>query len=221
VLGQMKENDFGWDNEFIPHEVYVDEFHMSRYKVSNGEYLRFVQSGGTPSHFWVQRRGEWYLRRMFDEVPLPLNWPVYVTQQQAAAYAAWRGLSLPTEAQWQRAGYPDNRTYPWGEAAREWSYRCDPRPVDAQRESASPFGIEGLLGNGWEWTSSAFRPFEGFEPFPFYPGYSADFFDDDHFVLKGGAPCTSPDFLRRSFRNWFRSDYPYVYATFRCIHNMQ
>jgi gamma-glutamyl hercynylcysteine S-oxide synthase len=218
-LGQINPGEFGWDNEFEPHSVCVDAFRMSRYKVTNGEYLRFVEDGGTPSHFWLQRKGEWRLRRMFDEIPLPMNWPVYVTQEQAAAFASWRGLSLPTEEQWQRAAYPDRRAYPWGGKPPDNQTRWDPQPVDAAPDSASPFGIEGLIGNGWEWTSSPFRPFPGFKRFPFYPGYSADFFDNDHFVLKGGSPCTDAVFLRRSFRNWFRSDYPYVFATFRCIHN--
>jgi formylglycine-generating enzyme required for sulfatase activity len=62
-----------------------------------------------------------------------------------------------------------------------------------------------------------FGPFPGFEPFPFYPGYSADFFDGKHYVMKGGSPRTARCFLRSSFRNWFRADYPYVYAGFRIV----
>jgi formylglycine-generating enzyme required for sulfatase activity len=49
-----------------------------------------------------------------------------------------------------------------------------------------------------------------------YPQYSADFFDDGHFVLKGASPATAVELIRPSFRNWFRARYPYVYATFRC-----
>ena len=77
--------------------------------------------------------------------------------------------------------------------------------------------MAGLLGNGWEWTSSAFEPFEGFQPFPFYPGYSANFFDGKHYVMKGGSPRTEACMLRRSFRNWFQPHYQYVYAGFRCV----
>jgi formylglycine-generating enzyme required for sulfatase activity len=225
ALGQLNKDQFGWDNEFAPHTVHVDEFFIDVFKVTNAEYLQFMNHGGTPPPFWVHRGGEWRLRRMFDEIPLPPNWPVYATQHQAAAYAEWRGASLPTEAQWHRAAYPDERPFPWGSelpAARHGNFdfrRWDPEPVNAHPDSASPFGVQGLLGNGWEWTSSRFRPFAGFQPFPFYEGYSANFFDDDHFVLKGGSPVTDAVFLRRSFRNWFRADYPYVFATFRCIHN--
>jgi formylglycine-generating enzyme required for sulfatase activity len=49
-----------------------------------------------------------------------------------------------------------------------------------------------------------------------YPEYSADFFDGQHVVMKGASPATASPLLRRSFRNWFRPTYPYVYGTFRC-----
>jgi formylglycine-generating enzyme required for sulfatase activity len=73
-----------------------------------------------------------------------------------------------------------------------------------------------MLANGWEWTSSLFAPFEGFQAFPFYAGYSAEFFDGMHYVMKGGSMRTGPSMLRASFRNWFQPYYQYVYAGFRC-----
>jgi formylglycine-generating enzyme required for sulfatase activity len=155
-----------------------------------------------------------------------LDWPVYTTQEQARAYATWMGLSLPTEAEWHRAacGTPDGseRTYPWGSsapAAKHGNFGChhwDPVAV-TETSGESAFGVAQLGGNGWEWTSTVFAPFPGFQPFPFYPGYSADFFDGAHYVLKGASPRTATVFLRRSFRNWFRPNYPYVYAGFRCV----
>jgi formylglycine-generating enzyme required for sulfatase activity len=73
-----------------------------------------------------------------------------------------------------------------------------------------------LTGNGWEWTSTEFAPFPGFRPLACYPGYSAQFFDAQHYVLKGGSVRTPRVMLRRSFRNWFQPRYQYVYAGFRC-----
>jgi iron(II)-dependent oxidoreductase len=70
---------------------------------------------------------------------------------------------------------------------------------------------------GWEWTSSVFAPYPGFEPFPFYRGYSADFFDGKHFVMKGGSARTAGCMLRSTFRNWFQPHYQYVYTGFRCV----
>jgi gamma-glutamyl hercynylcysteine S-oxide synthase len=88
--------------------------------------------------------------------------------------------------------------------------------VDAFPAARSTLGLDGLLANGWEWTSSQFEPYPGFKAFPFYEGYSANFFDGKHFVMKGGSPRTDQSMLRRTFRNWFQPHYPYVYAGFRC-----
>jgi iron(II)-dependent oxidoreductase len=171
---------------------------------------------------------------MFDEVPfdeVALDWPVYVSQAEASAYARWAGKSLPTEAEWQRAAYGsvdgNARAYPWGNETPSaefnkrfgnFDFRCwDPVPVNAFPEGQSAFGIHDMLGNGWEWTSTVFGPFPGFEPFPFYRGYSADFFDGKHFVMKGGSARTAACMLRPTFRNWFQAHYQYVYAGFRCV----
>jgi len=238
---------FGWDNEFDEHVVDVPAFRISRYKVTNGEFLRFVREGGYDARsawsdggwnwkesagiahpqFWVRRGPEWRYRTMFAETPLPTDWPAYVSQAEASAYARWSGQQLPSEAQFHRAAYGthagNEQQYPWGSAApghehgnfdfRSW----DPMPVNAHPAGRSAFGVEDLLGNGWEWTSTVFAPFSGFERFSFYPGYSADFFDGKHFVMKGGSARTAACMLRRSFRNWFQGHYPFVYAGFRTV----
>ncbi|MDQ6664777.1 MAG: ergothioneine biosynthesis protein EgtB, partial [Acidobacteriota bacterium] len=56
-------------------------------------------------------------------------------------------------------------------------------------------------------------------PSPTYPGYSANFFDNSHYVVKGASPRTSSRLVRPSFRNWFRNEYPYTYTTFRLVEN--
>jgi formylglycine-generating enzyme required for sulfatase activity len=164
---------------------------------------------------------------MFADVPLPMNAPVYVSHAEAKAYARWAGKRLPTEAEWHRAAYGTEdgaeRAYPWGDAAPDARFgnfdlaRWDPTPVNAFPDGNSAFGVGDLMGNGWEWTSTPFASFPGFEPFPFYRGYSADFFDGKHFVMKGGSARTAACMLRRSFRNWFQSHYQYAYAGFRCV----
>jgi iron(II)-dependent oxidoreductase len=228
TLGQRKE-EFGWDNEFAEHTVEVPSFEISRYKVTNREYLKFVEEGAAPPHFWVRQQGRWFWRGMFENLPLPPDWPVYVTHAEATAYARWAGAALPTEAQFHRAafGRPDGaeQNHPWGDAdpgAVEGNFdfrRWDPAPVTASPGSDSAFGVAQLVGNGWEWTSSVFAPFAGFEPYPLYAGYSQPFFDGKHFVLKGGSPRTAACLLRRSFRNWFRPEYPYVYGSFHIVRN--
>jgi ergothioneine biosynthesis protein EgtB len=238
---------FGWDNEYERCTVAVPAFVIDQHKVTNRQYLQFMVAGGyedrivwseadwawktehniTHPAFWSRSGDRWYYLTMFDRVSLPLDWPAYVSHAEASAYARWAGKSLPTEAQWHRAAYgsPEDseRPYPWGTEApsvRHGSFdfqRWDPSPASDGPQGRSAFGVAGLLGNGWEWTSSLFEPFPGFEPFPFYPGYSANFFDGKHYVLKGGSARTAACMLRRSFRNWFQPHYQYVYSGFRCV----
>ncbi|MGA8030553.1 MAG: SUMF1/EgtB/PvdO family nonheme iron enzyme [Bryobacteraceae bacterium] len=229
VLGKSRDDSFGWDNEYEELRTIVPAFRIQRYSVTNREYLRFVQDGAPFPHFWIRRDNSIYCRCMFEDVPLPLDWPVYVTQEEAQAYADWLGKSLPSEEQFHRAAYAtpsgEHLPYPWGAADpahrlgnfnfRRWN----PEPVYAAPAGDSAFGVGQLVGNGWEWTNTVFGPFPGFKPGETYPGYSANFFDAEHYVLKGGSPRTSARLLRRSFRNWFRRDYPYMYAKFRCVEN--
>jgi iron(II)-dependent oxidoreductase len=236
---------FGWDNEFPALSVEVPSFAIERHDVTNDRFLEFVEAGGYDeprwwsaadwewirservAHplFWERSGGGWYWRGMFDLLPLPAAWPVYVSLAEAMAFARWRGARLPSEAEFQRAAYgsPDGeRAHPWG--ADDPSDRFgvfdfkswDPEPSGSHPDGASAWGVEDLVGNGWEWTSTPFAPFPGFRPMAAYPEYSADFFDGQHFVMKGASPVTARELLRPSFRNWFRARYPYVYATFRC-----
>jgi gamma-glutamyl hercynylcysteine S-oxide synthase len=178
--------------------------------------------------FWRREGNLWIYRTMFGEIRLPQEWPVYASHAEATAYAKWLGRKLPTEAQFHRAAYgtPDGtkeRSYPWGEEGPgatkgNFDFRLwDPSPVGAHPAGGSAFGVHDLVGNGWEWTRTEFSSFPGFTSMPFYPGYSANFFDGKHYVMKGGSPRTAACMLRRSFRNWFQPHYPYVYATFRCV----
>lgn len=232
TLGMSRNETFGWDNEFEETTVNVPTFSIDKYKVTNAEFLSFVRSGGYKERsvwrdndwtwketeglrhpkFWSECNDHWTFRTMFGEQPLPPDWPVYVSYAEASAYARWAGKLLPTEAQWQRAadgihGLRGNSDF------KRW----DPVSVAAYPESASKCGAVGMVGNGWEWTSNTFAPFYGFEPFRFYSGYSADFFDEKHFVLKGGSARTAACLLRPSFRNWFHAHYPHIYAGFRCV----
>ncbi|HXS94311.1 MAG TPA: SUMF1/EgtB/PvdO family nonheme iron enzyme [Candidatus Limnocylindrales bacterium] len=208
ALGLNPDHGFGWDNEFPAHTVPVGGFRVARYKVTNREYLEFVEQGAEAPFFWTPRAGRWHYRGMFSEVPLPLEAPVYATHAQAQAFAAWKGKRLLTEPEFHRAACGASPDPEHNYDFRYW----DPVPVTA---GPAGNGAHQLFGNGWEWTSTPFAPFEGFEPFPFYRNYSEPFFDGAHYVLKGASPRTAARFVRPSFRNWFRPQYPYVYATFR------
>ena len=151
-LPRSENGTFGWDNEFEEHRVDVPPFAIDAYSVTNRDYLRFMREGGydrrdlwsesawqwirSQEHsypsFWVPNGNSWSYRTMFAEVPLPLGWPVYVSHDEATAYARWVCKELPSEAEWHRAacgtrsGY--EREYPWGTdapvcAARQFRFR--------------------------------------------------------------------------------------------------
>jgi gamma-glutamyl hercynylcysteine S-oxide synthase len=242
---------FGWDNEFPGLIVDVPAFLIDVHNVTNEQFMDFVDAGGyrqsewwTPEafgwvrqdalehpRFWTRRNGAWKWRGMFEDADLPPAWPVYVSQAEGAAYARWKGARLPTEAEYHRAAFAEpsgnERQYPWGDqpptASRGLFDFTSWNPVAVGRHPAgqSAWGAHDLMGNGWEWTCTEFAPFDGFRPMASYPEYSADFFDGQHLVMKGASPATAAELLRRSFRNWFRPNYPYVYATFRCVRSIE
>jgi ergothioneine biosynthesis protein EgtB len=237
---------FGWDNERPALTAQVEAFAIDRHDVTNAAFLEFVEAGGYATEalwrpddwawirqadvahplFWERLDGRWHWRGMFDLIPLPLSWPVYVSFAEAAAFARWRAARLPVEAEFQRAAFGTiaggERRHPWGDdeptpARGVFDFSSwDPEPAGSHPSGRSAWGVEDLVGNGWEWTTTPFGPFPGFTPMASYPEYSADFFDGDHFVMKGASPATARELLRPTFRNWFRPRYPYVYATFRC-----
>jgi gamma-glutamyl hercynylcysteine S-oxide synthase len=179
---------------------------------------------------WARQDGTWSYRTTFDRIPLSDagDWPVYVSLAEAQAYARWSGARLPTEPEFHRAAYGDpngrEHRFPWGDeppTARHGNFdfaRWSPDAVGSHADGVSAWGVHELVGNGWEWTESVFGPFPGFDAsIPGYPGYSADFFDGKHFVLKGASWATSAALIRPSFRNWYQARYPYVFAKFRCV----
>jgi gamma-glutamyl hercynylcysteine S-oxide synthase len=239
---------FGWDNEFGERVDHVPAFEIDAHSVTNADFLAFVvdrgydrpdlwseeawawrtRDGIEHPAFWVARDGQWFWQGMFEEIPLPSSWPVYVSYAEAAAYARWKERRLPTEAEYHRAafGTPEGyeRLLPWSASdsmpldAHHGNFdfqQWEPVPAGSRPQGASAWGVHDLAGNGWEWTASIFEPFPGFAPMATYPEYSADFFDGQHYVLKGASPGTARELVRRSFRNWFRPNYPYVYAKFR------
>ncbi|GAA2757925.1 ergothioneine biosynthesis protein EgtB [Actinopolymorpha rutila] len=184
-------------------------------------------SGKRAPAYWV-REGETWLRRRFGRLePLVDDEPVqHVCWYEADAYARWAGRRLPTEAEWEKAASWDpvngvKRRFPWGDEpggpghANLGQTRFHPTPVGSFPAGASPVGARQMLGDVWEWTSTAFTGHPGFCVFP-YREYSEVFFGNDYKVLRGGSWATDPLAVRTTFRNW---DYPIrrqIFAGFRC-----
>lgn len=169
----------------------------------------------------------WRLRRFNRVLPVDPAEPVmHVCFWEAEAYARWAGKRLPTEAEWEKAALWDPvegraRLHPWGDApasrarANLDQLAFGPAQVGSHPLGASAYGVEGLVGDAWEWTASDFRAYPGFTAHP-YPEYSEIFFGADYKVLRGGSWATRPSMARGTFRNW---DFPIrrqIFCGLRC-----
>jgi iron(II)-dependent oxidoreductase len=180
--------------------------------------------------YFVQRAIGFGVRTMFDaDLSLPDHPVSGVNWYEAEAYARFRGKRLPTEAEWERAASWDaadesKRRFAWGNDAAD-DARCNfnndhwgTTPVGAYPLGEAATGCLDLNGNVWEWTSTEFAGYPGFQPYP-YPEYSQEWFDGDHRVLKGGSWATRAPILRTSFRNFFRRNFRIAFAGIRLAEN--
>ncbi|MEA2294227.1 MAG: gamma-glutamyl hercynylcysteine S-oxide synthase [Solirubrobacteraceae bacterium] len=165
---------------------------------------------------WVRGPdGDWRIRRIDGETPLDPDAPVvHVSWFEADAFARAHGARLPTEAEWEKAATWDQATstarrFPWGdEPPPAGDHRANldhgglgPLPAGSHPGGAAPCGALGMLGDTWEWTSSRFTGYPGFEPFP-YREYSEVFFGSGYYVLRGGSWASRAHVITPTFRNW-------------------
>ena len=178
--------------------------------------------------YWRRDGAGGWLRRNFEtwhpiEPELPAS---HVSWYEADAWCRWAGRRLPSEAEWEIAadvsgttGTASKRSYPWGEVGPNAELAnldarvmgCAPR--GAYPRGDTPEGCRQLWGNVWEWTTSTFEPYPGFEP-GVYAEYSEPWFGARK-VLRGGCWATRSRMLRNSLRNFFTPDRRDVYAGFR------
>jgi len=231
------------DNERPAHAVHLDAFRIDRVPVSNRQYAAFVEAGGyaDPRHWHptgfahlrsagrtapMTWRPDGTLVRFGEVQPIDPDEPVqHVCFWEADAYARWAGRRLPTEQEWEKACGWDPvggrlRRYPWGDEdptpqlANLGGRAARPAPVGAYPAGASAYGVEQLVGDVWEWTSSGFDAWPGFRAFP-YPEYSDVFFGGDFRCLRGGSWATHPTAVRTTFRNWDLPIRRQIFAGFR------
>ncbi len=240
-IGARPDDEFVFDNEKWEHDVELASFRIARAPVTNAEFLHFVEAGGyVERRFWTDAGWAWRIsaqadaplywrraasgweRRHFDRwQPLRPDQPVvHVNLFEAQAYCAYAGRRLPTEAEWEIAATgATHRRYPWGDAPPDASvanldhWYGDVTDVAAFPEGESIFGVRGMIGNVWEWTSTAFGPYPGFSP-DAYREYSEPWFGD-HYVLRGGAWSTSATMISTRWRNFYRPQRRDIITGFR------
>jgi formylglycine-generating enzyme required for sulfatase activity len=167
-------SDDGPADERPAHRVSLLAFQIDRYPVTNARYAEFLNAVGThnaqgerlfdlhDADARVHRvSGKWAAHRGHENHPV-----VEVTWAGARDYCAWLGKRLPSEAEWEKAARgTDGRRYPWGNALPDRSRGQfgarfnEMAAVDGFVAGASPYGVQDLAGNAWEWVSSAYRPY--------------------------------------------------------------
>ena len=204
VLGAADE-PWAYDNELAAHDVELPAFRLDRNPVTNGAYLAFVEDGGYGDPRWWS--GEGWAWRDAEAAGHPLYW-----LQGGAGWSRRRFghiEPLPATEPVQHVSWYEADAY------ARWAGKRLPTEAEWEKAATEECGAERLLGGVWEWTSSHFLPYPGFEAFP-YAEYSEVFFGDEYRVLRGGSWATDPLVARPTFRNW---DYPQrrqIFAGFRC-----
>jgi formylglycine-generating enzyme required for sulfatase activity len=246
-------------DEQPPHTVYLDEYYIARYPVTNAEFDKFVQADGyCDARYWAQAISDgWWkdgkFKGRYDNEPrdrpyqsdTPFNLPnhpvVGISWYEAAAYALWAGLRLPTEAEWEKAARgTDARKYPWGNPfdpalCNSAESRRGARGILARvgallRRSEiegtttpvgqfsprgdSPYGVADMAGNVWEWCADWY----GENYYKNSPAQNPKGPDSGEYrVLRGGAFCTSVYRVRAACRYWVDAYRGNLYVGFRVV----
>ena len=243
VMGKPEDHRFyGWDNEYGKYEERVDDFRASKYLISNGEYLKFIQDGGyrTPEYwteegwqwrtfkeaemplFWRKYGENYKLRLVAEEIPMPWNWPVEVNYLEAKAYANWKSritgkkFRLPTEAEWLRlhetTGLKDADEWQQAPGNINLEYYTSPCPVDMFKQG----DFYDIVGNVWQWTETPITGYPGFKVHALYDDFSTPTFDGKHNLIKGGSWISTGNEATIHARYAFRRHF-YQHAGIRLV----
>ncbi|RUM62230.1 MAG: 5-histidylcysteine sulfoxide synthase, partial [Sulfurimonas sp.] len=243
-LGKEKSHPlYGWDNEYGEEHIEVAPFEVSKYLVSNAEFMAFVEDGGyensaywdeegerflrvsgaTHPSFWVpQDDGSFKYRALCEEIAMPMNWPVDVNALEAMAFCRWKsqhdGISytLPSEAQWYRMyALSSLQECPDFNESRANINLAHYASATAVDEFAHG-ELYDVVGNVWQWTRTPIDAFSGFAVHPIYDDFSTPTFDGRHNLMKGGSFISNGNEIMYHSRYAFRRHF-YQHAGFRYV----
>jgi ergothioneine biosynthesis protein EgtB len=234
--------DFHFDNERRRHRVYLEPFELGSRLVTNADYLAFMQDGGygrpelwlsmgwatvrerqnaenewerfDKPLYWYREGDAWWQYTLSGPRPVHPDEPVvHVSYYEADAYARWAGARLPTEAEWE-ASAEEVASEPAGLDAGAFSdgFGFHPRPL---APDAAAGRLHQMFGEVWEWTSSAYAAYPGFEPWAGAAGEYNGKFMANQLVLRGGSVATARDHIRPSYRNFFYAGDRWQFMGFR------
>jgi len=208
---------FAYDNERPRHVVELDPFEIDRTPVTNAAYADFVaDTGAEPPLYWERDgEGSWIRTARGHNEPLVPEEPVvHVDYAGAEAFARWAGKRLPTELEWEAAarGADPSR-------ANLDQLGFGPAAAGAYGDAPAECGALQMLGDVWEWTSTEFDGYPGFEAFP-YREYSEEFFGRGFKVLRGGSWATRRNAIRTTFRNWDLPIRRQIFSGLRCARSL-
>jgi ergothioneine biosynthesis protein EgtB len=217
---------FALDNEGPRHKAWVPAFELSSHLVTNREFREFIAAGGYENPtFWLSdgwallQREQWIAplywlgkdddRDLFslrDRHPVRDSEPVcHVSCFEADAYARWAGARLPTEQEWEVAAVSGNPQE--GEFLESRTFHPG--------TTLSKTPLAQMFGSVWQWTSSAYLGYPGYQPVPGALGEYNGKFMCNQFVLRGGSVATPTNHIRRTYRNFFPPDARWQFSGLR------
>lgn len=233
---------YGWDNEYGYAAESVADFKASKYLVSNGEFLEFVDAGGYKEKkywteegwnwldfsqarhpvYWVKKANTYQYRTMLELTDMPWNWPAEINYLEAKAFCNWKSeqtgkqIRLPTEPEWVTMRERLDTDQPFWEQAPgniNLEHGMSPCPVDRHEFEG---GLFDLIGNVWQWTETPIDGFNGFKVHPIYDDFSTPTFDGKHNLFKGGCWISTGNYAIKDARYAFRRHF-FQYSGLRYV----